>query len=88
MNKKTTIYWAGARCFVSTLRHFDLKTIKILKKDFHWAVHYPTKLVSNAIKKSPSRPLLYGKAGLIRETCLEFVKKSDIVVAYTGLDMG
>jgi nucleoside 2-deoxyribosyltransferase len=82
--KEKALYWAGPRCFAASMRHFDLKTISILQKKYSWVVHYPLRLVSAAHAKSPHAPL-FGKNGLIRTTCLTFVGKSDIVVAYTGL---
>lgn len=81
---KDTLYWAGPRCFLATMRHFDLETIRILEVEYEWIVHYPLKVVLEASKKSPNSPL-FGKNGIIRSACFEFVEKSDIIVAYTGL---
>lgn len=83
MNEKT-LYWAGPRCFVASMRHFDLETIKILKTDYSWSVHYPMLLVSDAIQKNKNG-LIFGKDGIIRTTCFRYIDKSDIIVAYTGL---
>ncbi len=82
--KQRTMYWAGPRCFVASLRHFDFKTIGILEKDYDWIVYNPVQLVKEEIKNNKEAPL-FGKNGVIRKTCLEYVGKSDIIVAYTGL---
>ena len=81
---KNTMYWAGPRCFLSTMRHFDLETIRILEKDYEWIVHYPIKIVLEASRKNPNLSM-FGKNGVIRTACFEYVDKSDIIVAYTGL---
>lgn len=78
------MYWAGPRCFMSTMRHFDLETIRVLEDDYEWIVHYPTRIVSENARKHPDLPML-GKNGIIRTSCFEYIDKSDIVVAYTGL---
>jgi nucleoside 2-deoxyribosyltransferase len=81
---KNTLYWAGPRCFLATMRHFDLETIRILEEDYGWIIYYPLKVVLEASQKSPSSPM-FGKNGIIRTACFEYVEKSDIIVAYTGL---
>lgn len=78
------MYWAGPRCFVSSMRCFDARAINILEKKYSWTVYNPIKIVSDIAQKNTNLPLL-GKNGIIRKTCLEYVTKSDIIVAYTGL---
>lgn len=83
MNKKT-MYWAGPRCFVASMRHFDSRTIKILETDYSWIVYYPLRLVSDAVTKNKNGPI-YGKDGVIRTTCFRAIENSDVIVAYMGL---
>jgi nucleoside 2-deoxyribosyltransferase len=61
-----------------------MQVIEILEKTHSWTVYNPIHLVKEAINNSP-QAVLYGKGGLIRTTCLEFVSKADIIIAYTGL---
>jgi nucleoside 2-deoxyribosyltransferase len=81
---KRSMYWAGPRCFVASLRHYDSITISLLEKNYFWIVYNPMQLVADAIKKDKNAQV-FGKNGIIRRTCLEYVDKSDIVVAYNGL---
>jgi len=83
MNKKA-MYWAGPRCFVASMRHFDSKVIEILETNYLWIVYYPLRLVSNAIKKNKNKPI-YGKEGMMRTTCFKYVDKCDVIVTYIGL---
>lgn len=66
------------------MRRFDLETIRILEEEYGWIVYYPLKVVLEASQKNPSLPM-FGKHGTIRTACFEYVEKSDVVVAYTGL---
>lgn len=84
MSVEKKLYWAGPRCFIATMRHFDLETIRILERDYSWVVHYPLLLVSSASQKNENRPK-FGKDGIIRTTCFEYIDKSDVIVAYMGL---
>jgi len=77
------MYWAGPRCFLSTMRHYDFNTIKFLEEKYSWNVYDPIQLVSEAQKRSKDEPLL-GPNGIIRKTCLKYVKESDLIVAYYG----
>ena len=82
--QKKTMYWAGPRCFVATMRSYDLQVINLLEEKCDWVVYYPLKLVGEALKNSKNLPV-FGKNGMLRQTCFKYVDKSDIVVAYTGL---
>lgn len=81
---RKAMYWAGPRCFLATMRHYDSKTIKLLEERYSWIVYNPIQLVSDAFKKHKTEPL-FGKNGIVRRICLEYVNKSDIIVAYTGM---
>ncbi len=78
-----SMYWAGPRCFSSSLRWYDLRVIRHLEK-MGWKVYYPLLLVKEEIDKNPGAKLL-GRYGLIRTTCLGYIEKADIIVAYVGL---
>jgi nucleoside 2-deoxyribosyltransferase len=78
------MYWAGPRCFVATMRSYDFQVIQLLKEKYDWEVYYPLKLVGEALKSSKNLPV-FGKNGILRKTCFEYIDKSDLVVAYTGL---
>jgi len=83
MSKKA-MYWAGPRCFLASMRRYDSITIELLEREYSWTVFNPIKLVDDAIKRNKNLPIL-GKNGIIRKTCLDYVRKSDIIVAYTGM---